>query len=428
LSKSLRGLSARIDSLERGLCPAPLTPGALRPTGDAKTDSLAAEVNRLNQRVEAIRAAKCAPGAAPQPADTSADLAAIRRAAAEAAGQPEPVDTTGATPRAQTPQATGGPRSANLLNPEISVTGDIRLLAEEHVRGTNAEAHEFEFAFQSALDPYSTAKIFLAASEEGVEIEEGYLYYTGLPGNLRLDIGKYRQQVGDLNRWHAHALPETEYPLVYQRYFGDEGLAGVGLSLYTTLPFSLAGATHEVWFQGTTAESDPLLGGSGQLLGLGRLQNFWQLNRSTYAQFGFSGMGGGNHDADLQSRVMGADFRVTYRPPNEATRREITFRSEGYQFHATELGATTNRYGAFLDLNARTSRRWIFGARYDYVEAPRGVPDTEWRITPTITWWQSEFVYLRLEGEHRDSDLEGSGNKLTFQAVFAMGPHKHETY
>jgi hypothetical protein len=401
----------------------------VRPTGDAKTDSLAAEVNRLNVRVEAIRSAKCAPGAAPEPADTSGDLAAIRRAAAEAAGRPpEAGDTTGATPRLETPAPTGGPRSASLLNPEISATGDIRLLAEEDVRGNNAEAHEFEFAFQSALDPYSTAKIFLAASEEGVEIEEGYLYYTGLPGNLRLDLGKYRQQVGDLNRWHAHALPETEYPLVYQRYFGDEGLAGVGLSLYTTLPLSVAGATHEVWFQGTAAESDPLLAGSGQLLFLGRLQNFRQLNRSTYAQLGFSGMGGSNHEADLQSRVMGADFRVTYRPPNEATRREITFRSEGYQFRATELGATTNRYGAFVGLNARTSRRWIFGARYDYVEAPRGVPDTEWRITPNVTWWQSEFVYLRLEGEHRDSDLEGSRNKLTFQAVFAMGPHKHETY
>ena len=89
---------------------------------------------------------------------------------------------------------------------------------------------------------------------------------------------------------------------------------------------------------------------------------------------------------------------------------------------------STDRYGTFLDLTARTSRRWIFGLRYDYAEAPRGLEDTEWRLTPTITWWQSEFVYLRLEGQHRDSDLEGTRNLLTFQAVWAMGPHKHETY
>jgi hypothetical protein len=198
--------------------------------------------------------------------------------------------------------------------------------------------------------------------------------------------------------------------------------------LYTALPFSLAGGTHEVWLQGTTVESDPLLADGHHPVLLGRLQNFWQLSRSTYAQLGVTGFGGDNGDADLRSRVIGLDFRATYRPPESGTRRDITFRAEGYRFHATELGATTNRFGAFLDLQARTSRRWVFGTRYDYVEAPRGLPDTEWRITPNITWWQSEFVYLRLEGEHRDSDLEGTTNLLTFQAVWAMGPHKHETY
>ena len=431
LSRNLKALSARIDSLEAGLCPvaAPIAPR--RPTGNAATDSLAAALDRLTRRVESIRSARCLAGNAPEPPDTSGDLAALRRAAAEAAGQApaEPGDTTGPQPAQQNPPATaGGPRGANLLNPEISATGDIRLVAEEGVRGNNAVAHEFEFAFQAALDPYSSTKIFLSAGEEGVGVEEGYIYYAGLPGHLRLDLGKFRQQVGDLNRWHAHALPETQYPLVYQRFLPPDGLAGVGISLYTNLPFSLGGATHDVWFQATTAESDPLLAGSGQLLFLGRLQNFWQLNRSTYAQIGFTGLGGNNDGAGLRSRVIGADFRVTYRPPNAGTRRDVTFRGEGYRLHATELGATTNRYGAFLDLQARTSQRWILGARYDYVEAPRGLPDTEWRITPALTWWQSESVYLRLEGEHRHTDLEGSRNMLTFQAVWAMGPHKHETY
>jgi hypothetical protein len=431
LRQSLDAVSARIDSLEAGLCPAEIREAPLQPSGNARTDSLAATLNRLNRRIEAIRSVRCAEPAKAQPADSTDDLAALRAAAAEAAGQtPSPADTS-KTERevpAQAAQPAGGPRGANLLNPEISATGDVRLVGEEGVRGNNAVAHEFEFAFQSALDPYSSTKIFLSASEDGVGIEEGYIYYAGLPGHLRLDLGKFRQQVGDLNRWHAHALPETQYPLVYQRFLDPDGLAGVGLSLYTNLPFSLAGATHEVWFQATTAESGPLLAGSGQLLFLGRLQNFWQLNRSTYAQLGFTGLGGNNDAAGLRSRVAGADFRLTYRPPNEGTRRDITVRGEGYRLHADEFGTTTNRYGAFLDLQARTSRRWILGARYDYVEAPRGLENTEWRITPAVTWWQSEFVYLRLEGEHRHTDLEGSRNMLTFQAVWAMGPHKHETY
>ena len=55
-------------------------------------------------------------------------------------------------------------------------------------------------------------------------------------------------------------LPETEYPLVYQRFLGEDGLSGIGLSLYTALPVSIAGGTHEVWLQGTTQASEPLYG------------------------------------------------------------------------------------------------------------------------------------------------------------------------
>jgi hypothetical protein len=432
LNRALTTLSGRIDSLEAGLCPANTPLAMPAPSGDRRTDSLAVKLRSLDRRVTALRATRC-PGAAPapaQPADTSDDLAAIRAAAAQAAGQPpsQGTDTSGKTRPAEPAPSGGGPRGANLLNPEISATGDVRLVAHEGRQENTGVAREFEFAFQSALDPYSNTKIFMTFEDEEVGIEEGYLYWTGLPGRLRLDVGKFRQQVGDLNRWHLHALPETEYPLVYQRFFSEEGLTGIGLSLYTTLPFSLAHATHEVWLQGTTTGSEGLQASGHQPVLLGRLQNFWQLSRSTYAQLGVTGLGGNNDDAGLRSRVAGLDFRLTYRPPQAATRRDITFRAEGYRFHADELGTTTNRYGTFLDLQARTSQRWVLGARYDWVEAPRGADDTEWRITPNITWWQSEFVYLRLEGEHRHTDLEGSRNLLSLQAVWAMGPHKHETY
>ena len=433
LKRVLFGLTARLDSLEAGQCPrGPAVRVETRPGGAPALDTLSATVERLSSRLEGMIASRCPPGAAapaPAPADTAGDLAAIRAAAAAAAGG-QPADTTaGAVNPEPTPAPSGGPRGANLLNPEISATGDIRLVARDSSpQQDNGVAREFEFSFQSALDPFTKTKIFLTFEDEEVGVEEGYIYWPALPGHLRLDIGKFRQQIGDLNRWHLHALPETEYPLVYQRFFGEEGLGGIGLSLYSTLPLSIAGGTHEVWFQGTTSESDPLYAGGRQPTFLGRVQNFWQLSRSSYTQLGFTATGGNNAEADLQSRLIGLDFRFTYRPPEAGTRRDITFRAEGYRLRATELGATTNRYGTFLDLQARRGPRWVLGVRYDYAQAPRGVEDTEWRLTPTLTWWQSEFVFLRLQGEHRDRDLEGTQNLLTFQVVWAVGPHKHETY
>jgi hypothetical protein len=423
-------VSARLDSLERGQCPGKEAVAAPTPrAGQTGGDSLAVAVEQLSARLDRLIDSRCPPaGAAPaaQPADTSDDLADLRAAAAAAAGQPD----TAAGPAPAAPQAeASGPRGANLLNPEISAAGDVRIrVRDESPQTDNFEAREFEVAFQSDLDPYSKTKVFLTFEQDHVGVEEGYIYYTGLPGKIRADLGLFRQPLGDLNRWHLHALPETEYPLVYRRFLGEEGLSGIGVSLYTALPFSIAGGTHEIWVQGTTSESPALYEGGRQPTLLGRIQNFWQLSRSTYGQLGFTATGGDNSDIDLESRLIGLDFRLTYRPPEAGTRQDITFRAEGYRLHSTEVGVTTDRYGAFLDLVARTSRRWIFGARYDWVESPRGPEDTEWRITPTITWWQSEFVYLRLEGEHANSDLGGTQNLLTFQAVWAFGPHKHETY
>jgi len=70
----------------------------------------------------------------------------------------------------------------------------------------------------------------------------------------------------------------------------------------------------------------------------------------------------------------------------------------------------------------------ILGGRYDYSQSPRGPQDTQWSLIPAITWWQSEFVFLRLQGQHLNDELTGNQNLLSFQVVWAMGPHKHETY
>lgn len=431
LLAQLRRLTARLDLLEAGTCTSPVDTVNLpepEPTGVATTDSLARQLWRLEGRVRVMMLRACSRTRS----DTAAaeesgieDLAALRAAAAAATGAVES-DTTAASGPVQ---FIGKQRSGNALNPEISATANLHFAVESGPgpQTDNAVAREFEFSFQSVLDPYSHTKVFLSASEEGVGVEEGYIYWIGLPGNTRLDAGKIRQQVGELNRWHLHALPETDYPLVYQRYLGEEGLAAVGLSLYTALPVSIGGGTHEAWLQGTSAESDPLFGESHQPTLLGRILNFWQLSRSTFFQAGLTGLGGDNSDQDLQSRLVGVDFRLTVRPPNAGTRREFTVRGEGYRLHSVQDGVPTNRYGAFVAAQFRVNARVVLGTRYDWVEAARGAYAREWQVVPALTWWQSEWVYLRLEGRH--GRLAGEGmSQLVAQVVWAMGPHKHEVY
>jgi hypothetical protein len=335
LHRTVMMLTARLDSLEAGQCPAGPAPVfvAPKPTGNASLDSLALAVARLSTRVNAAIASRCALAAAPAvpAADTAQDpLAAIRAAAdstAVAAGAPAVKDTTPAAPT----QFVSRQRNQSSMNPEISATGDVQFAAQSDIQGLDMQLAEVEVALQATLDPYSFTKIFLTWGQDGVGVEEAYIYWTGLPAHSRADIGKFRMPVGDLNRWHRHALPETSYPLVYEEFLAPDGLSGVGASLYTALPVSIAKGTSEVFLQGAAIESGALADYGHQPAVLARLQNFWQLSRSTYMQIGFTGIAAQNSNSNLTSNLLGADFRLTVRPPDAGTRKELTFRTEGYR-------------------------------------------------------------------------------------------------
>ena len=394
---------------------------AQQPTDQRRVDSLAAEIRALKARLDSVRAQLIHQPAAEPAADTS--LAALRAAAAVAAGTDTAKmkgDTAGPT------KFVGRERSQPQLNPEISATGDVRAGARlEGVERENFDPREFEVGFQSPLDPYSSTKIFVSFENGSVSIEEGYAYWTGLPGHIRFDIGKFRQQFGELNRWHLHALPETEYPLALRTFLGDDGLAGTGISLYRA--FGGLG-THELTAQVTRSESDAdLFGGSGRPTYLVHLLNFWQLTRSTYAQLGGTALYGTDPDTSLRTRVGGVDFRLTWRPPAQALYREWTLRGELYALRREYSGTGGTHLGYYVGTTYKLGQRWIAGLRYDYVERPDSGIITR-QVIPSLTLWESEWVELRVQYTWSQTMGRAATNDFALQAVWAIGPHKHETY
>lgn len=385
-------------------------------------DSLAAEVRALRARLDSLRAMLARPGLRP---DTTRvqddDIAALRAAAAGVIGR-----DTGAAADTARQRFVGRERNQSQLNPEISVTGDLHAAIQtDGAQHDNFELREVEFSFQAALDPYSHTKIYASVHEGGIEIEEGYFYYTGLPARLRLDLGVFRQQLGELNRWHVHSVPESDYPLALTTFTGADGLAGAGLSLYRA--FGGVG-THELYAQVTAGSNDVLFEGGNRPAYLLHLNNFWQLTGSTYMQLGATGVYGTNPDTTLKTTMGGVDLRFTWRPPDRALYREWTVRGELYGIEKQRAGTGDTRVGAYVGTTYRLGRRWILGARFDYVETPEGPMEITRQIVPTLTWWQSEWVFLRAEFTRRLTP-EGAGrDQFRVQAVWAMGPHKHETY
>ena len=390
-------------------------------------DSVLTELRQLRERVDSLEAELNRTRGAPGREEELSELDAIRAAARAAADSAQPA-------RAGEPEAfVDRSRNLNRLNPEISVTGDVRaLVVSPGPQADNIDLREFEFSFQSALDPFASTKIFLSFEDGEIDLEEAYAYWTGLPGNLRLDFGRMRQQIGELNRWHQHALPETEYPLVISTYFGEEGLIGNGVGLYWLAPTSGNFSTHEFWAQVTLGENEVLFEDSDRLSILGHLNNFFQLNRSTFFQLGGTALYGKNPSRSVETSVFGGDFRITWQPPDRAMRRSFTLRGEGYAVRKRVLGFGDTRLGGFVSAQYQLGRQLFAGLRYDVVEPLFGPEDPERILVPHLQWWQSEWVYLKAEWQHRSTPanlgLRETDDRFVLQVVWAIGPHKHETY
>lgn len=423
----MRSFSAIVGIATTLLAATPVVAAAQIP--QTRTDSLAQEVQRLRARIDSLQQLidrLLREGRPAQAQPVRDELAALRAAAAAAA----PIDTSAAAQRPQ--EFVGRTRSQPQLNPEISATGDVRVRAmSPGPQQDNFDVREFEFGFQSPLDPFSNTKIFLSYEGGSFGIEEAYAYWTGLPGHIRLDVGRFRQQVGELNRWHLHALPESEYPLVVREYFSEDGMVGDGVSLYWLAPHTgSALGTHEFWGQVTLANNEALFDSGRRVAFTGHFQNFWQLGNATYLQIGASGVYGKNPDASLATKAFGADLRFTWRPPQRAQYRSFTLRAEGYGVDKQVAGVGDTRYGGYAGAEYQLSRRLFAGARFDYVQ-PLAGGDAVWAAVPHLTWWQSEWVYLRAEWQHESLPALGAratNDRLLIQAVWSIGPHKHENY
>ena len=418
------------------------------------------EIKALKEEVRQLRQAP----AEPEKVGAEDEAARLRKLAQGIAGVEEQEE--------KAPEETVfrfGGLSLQKLNPEISVSGDF---VAHHTnqsgtkRQTDAEMRGLELNFQSYLDPYSRLKATTHITEEDIHLEEAYFTRFSWLAGANVDIGKFRQQFGLVNRWHEDALDQVQYPMALRNIFGDEGLAQTGASMEWTLP-AWGKAQQGLTLQLTSAKNERLFGGeaSGRPSMLFRYKNYRDLSRSQYLEFGVSGLFGWNDewtvrragnlmtDTDkLGTQVYGVDFSYLWEPPEKALYRNIEWRSEAYLLNREILAPDDSgrddiqAWGAYTYLQSKIARNLDIGVRFDYFQ-----PDTKsyadttgaslrplaytsgdayrWAICPYITLWQSEWVKFRLEYDYADGQgMENPEHIFWLQAIFAAGPHKHERY
>jgi hypothetical protein len=347
------------------------------------------------------------------------------------------VRTDPATPGSLEGQATTlpvyveGASGAKILNPDISVVGNLMMITgrNPHDALPALSLRETEFGFQSIIDPFARADVFLGISEEGAELEEGYVTFPALPGGLSLRAGKMRAAFGKTNPLHNHVLPWLDRPLLAFNLFGgdpaegDAGINDAGLSLSRILP-----APGNLFLEAT---AEVYRGNSGllfqsnrrsQVSAIGRIKAYHDLNESTNLE-GSGSYARGHNDAGGITQLFGVDTTLRWKPLRRAIYHSFVARAELDWNRRREPTAIARSYGWFAAADYQLGRQWFAGARFDWSQRSRepGLHDSGRSFL--LTFKPSEFSQVR--GQLRRTNYaEGiAANELLFQLQYAIGAH-----
>jgi len=345
-----------------------------------------------------------------------------------------------------------GVRQQSGLNPNISLAGDFFAgISSENTSFINEPSdygygnngfflREMELNLVAPLDPFTRGKSFISLQENAISIEEAYIEWLNLPFNMNVKTGLFNAEFGILNRYHDHALPQFDRPKVLTNFFTNANMGGFGVAGNFLLK-PLFGA------HASMMDLTVIKGGAGQsftgrgdlsLLYVGNFTNFYDITENTFFEWRLGGVTGYNDDLEqYRSSVGNFAINLKWIPIDRAKYRTLDWKTEFlYSKRNTPTGAIYTR-GFYSSLQNKLNARWWLTARIDYAELPYDSKQNEWAGTVGADFWQSEFVFMRLQYQY-------SKRKYTFiinqpgsypddhtfivQVNWAMGPHKHESY
>jgi hypothetical protein len=367
------------------------------------------------------------------------------------------------TPTEAAGSAQARPTNARLL-PDISLVGD--LLGDLSPKGSTVEGgyrfgiREVELAVQAAVDPYFRGDVFIGFSDaEGVAIEQAFLTTTSFPWGLEVRAGRFLMPVGKQNTTHRHDLHSIEYPLVLQRFLGEEGLKGTGL--YASRVLSPFGFYQELIvtavdrFGEASEDLVPVEPVNKNLGGLGfsaRLRNYRDLSESSNIELSASAVTGRREQpvsgslieanaVNARQSLFGIDATYRWRPLQQGLYKSFILQGEVLRQvnegdpSLSDLGSTagTLEYegprrdftGLYVFSRWQMSRRTYIGGRFDALDDPESDGGSLRAVSGYLTFFPSEFSKL-VAGYERVMPPGGAPglNRLIVQASFSLGPHK----
>jgi hypothetical protein len=365
-----------------------------------------------------------------------------------APGQPAPPTQTAEVP--QGAAGAGGPTGAlpvygaglagsKVFNPDIAVIGDFLGAA-----GNNSvapppafEMHESEAAFQAVVDPYARADFFISFGESGVNLEEGFMTFTSLPGGLLTRVGKMRAAFGKVNGLHNHVLPWTDRPLVTQNLVGGEdGISDAGFSVARLIPnpWLFLEGTAQVFRGDSGTDQSPLYHSStrSDLSYVAHLRAYQDITEDSNLDLGFSYSMGHNGLPEvpntpgsntLTTSLYGIDATYRWRPLQRSIYRSFIGRSEIIWSRRDQPNGLQSGSGYYVSGDYQFARRWFAGARYDRSARADNAAIIDKGGSLLLTYWPSEFSQVRGQYRRTNYGTRDIADEFLFQFQFSIGAH-----
>jgi len=426
------------------------SPQALRQEIDQLRKDFDALKQQYGDRLEALEKKLAAVDGAATPTPTPTPEAA--------APAPPPETAAAAPPAAQVPpgaEGAGGPTGAlptygsavkgsNVFNPDMAVIGDfLGAAGTNRVNPTpSLEMHESEVSYQAIVDPYARADFFLSFGQEGVNLEEGFLTLTELPGGLLTKVCKFRSAFGKVNTLHNHILTWTDRPLVTQNLVGGEdGIDDAGISVARLIPnpWIFLEATGQV-FRGDSGE-DPYGNAvfqstkRSELAYVTHLRGYHDITDDANIDLGFSysyghnGISNGNavDPGSLVTQLYGIDATYRWKPLQRSLYHSFVGRGEYIWSRRDQPTGLQSGSGMYVSGDYQLGRRWFTGVRFDRSAHAEDASLTDTGGSFIVTYWPSEFSQVRAQYRRTNYNtapsIVSSANEILFQFQFSIGAH-----
>jgi hypothetical protein len=408
--------------------------------GAAATRASAQDAQTIQQEIDQLKR------------DFDARLAALEARLAAIQGGQASQPTAPEQPAAQAPAGSGGASGpsgalpvygatgaavsgAKVFNPDMAVIGDFLGAAGRNQVNPNPalEMHESEAAFQAVVDPYARADFFISFGEQGVNLEEGFLTFTELPGGFLTKVGKMRAAFGKVNGLHNHVLPWTDRPLVMQNLVGGEdGINDAGISMARLIPnpWIFLEATGQV-FRGDSGEDLFKTSERSDLSYVGHIRGYQDLSESTNIDLGGSysyghnpaGLVGGVDVGRFTTSLYGVDATLRWKPLARSIYHSFVGRTEVIWSRRDQFNGRQDGVGSYVSGDYQFARRWFAGLRYDQSTHADDASLQDTGQSVVLTYWPSEFSQVR--GQYRRTNYANgpTANEFLFQFQFAIGAH-----